>query len=113
MPPPRPRAEPLRRARAPPPTAPSRGGRVQQRVLLSYTAEGTRCELKIRGTALRPDKVLGVDLRSAPPLSLEGGLQLPFGTFDVRYNDGELRIVRTQQGFWGVNRRLEGAGWGA
>ena len=61
MPLPRPRAEPLRRARAPPPTAPSRGGRVQQRVLLSYTAEGTRCELKIRGTALRPDKVLGVD----------------------------------------------------
>jgi hypothetical protein len=51
-------------------------------------------------------QVLGVSLASAPPLRLQGPLELPFGSFEVLYNDGDLRIVKTQQGYWGVNRRL-------
>ena len=80
--------------------------RLQQRVLLSYERDGARVNLKIKGTELRPARVLGMDLSSAPPLTLAGPLSLPFGTFDCLYNDGELRVVKTAQGFWGVNRKL-------
>ena len=57
----------------------------------------------------------GVDLASAPPLKLQGPLAVPFGQFEVLYNDGSLRVVRTQQGYYSVNRRLgpDEEGWGA
>jgi len=80
--------------------------RLQQRVLLTYETDGTRCNIQIRGTSLSAQQVLGVSLASAPPLRLQGPLELPFGSFEVLYNDGDLRIVKTQQGYWGVNRRL-------
>ena len=34
------------------------------------------------------------------------GTPLPFGEFNVLYNDGQMRIVKTQQGYWGVNERF-------
>lgn len=86
--------------------------RLQQRVLLSYVPIGTRCELIVLGAAVAPRTALGVSLRALPPLELKGSLSLPFGSFEVLYNDGQLRAVRTQQGYFGVNRRLpEGESW--
>lgn len=90
------------------------GDAVQQRVCLGYSVEGTRCKLTIAGAGLRLQQVLGVDLGSVPPLELKGGATLPFGEFNVLYNDGQMRIVKTQQGYWGVNERCAaGEGWGA
>jgi len=86
--------------------------RLQQRVLLSYATSGTRCSLTVRGAAFAPRTALGISLRALPPLELRGPLSLPFGSFEVLYNDGQLRAVRTQQGYFGVNRRLpDGASW--
>ena len=85
---------------------------LQQRVLLSYETKGSRVDIKIRGTSIKPATVLGVNLLAAPPLTLEGALSLPFGSFELLYNDGDLRVVKTAQGYWGVNRRLPpGQGW--
>jgi len=85
---------------------------LQQRVLLSYTAIGSRVELQLLGTEFRAGKVLGVDLSAAPPLTLQRDLSLPFGSFEILYNDGSLRVVKTAQGYWGVNKRLPpGEGW--
>jgi len=86
--------------------------RLQQRVLLAYTTSGTRCELTVRGAVVAPRMALGVSLLALPPLTLQGDLSLPFGSFEVLYNDGELRAVRTKQGYFGVNRRLpDGQSW--
>ena len=85
---------------------------LQQRVLLSYETKGSRVDIKICGTSIKPATVLGVNLLAAPPLTLEGGISLPFGSFELLYNDGDLRVVKTAQGYWGVNRRLPpGQGW--
>ena len=35
-----------------------------------------------------------------------GSFKVPFGNFDVLYNDGDIRVVRTIQGYYGVNRRI-------
>lgn len=81
---------------------------LQQRVLLNYEPKGSKVDIKIRGTSIKPAMVLGVNLLAAPPLALEGGLALPFGSFELKYNDGDMRVVKTKQGYWGVNRRLAG-----
>lgn len=88
--------------------------RLQQRVLLSYSVEdgGKRCKLKVAGLALGARKLLGVSFASAPPLTLRGPLELPFGEFECVYNDGNVRVVRTAQGYYSVNRRFPpGDGW--
>ena len=36
----------------------------------------------------------------------EAPFKVPFGNFDVLYNDGDIRVVRTIQGYYGVNRRI-------
>ena len=88
---------------------------LQQRVLLSYGVEdGRRCRLKLSGLRLAPRQLLGVNLSSAPPLTLKGFVEAPFGDFTCLYNDGDVRVVRTVQGFYGVNRRCPaGRGWDA
>ena len=87
--------------------------RLQQRVLLSYTVEdGKRCKVNISGLSLGARKLLGISLASAPPLTLQGMLELPFGEFECLYNDGDIRVVRTAQGYYSVNRRMAiGKGW--
>ena len=86
--------------------------RLQQRVLLSYEYSGNRCNLKIAGTAFRFQQILGVKLNSLQPLTLKGVLEVPFGSFEVLYNDGALRIVRTQQGYYSINRKMDpDEGW--
>ena len=84
------------------------GDRFQQRVLLKYEVDegGTQCTLTLTGAGLAPKTLLGVSLDSVPPLKLEGPLGLPFGTFECLYNDGDVRVVRTAQGYYGVNQRL-------
>jgi hypothetical protein len=88
----------------------------QQRVLLTYEVDaesGRKCSLKIAGVAFKPGQLAGINLASAPPLTVKGLLTLPFGDFECVYNDGSLRVVRTLQGYWSVNRRMpEGNGWG-
>ena len=92
--------------------------RIQQRVLLTYSVddEGRRCKLSIDGASLAARKFLGVSLDAAPPLTIRGITSLPFGEFVCLYNDGDVRIAQTQQGYYSVNRRLDASsseGWGA
>lgn len=49
-------------------------------------------------------------LLSQSPVSLRGPLKAPFGKFEVLYLDDEMRIIRTNQGFYAVNLREE-VGW--
>lgn len=86
---------------------------LQQRVLLTYEVDGSRYNLKIVGAGFNAQKVVGIDVSAAPPLRLQGPLAAPFGQFELLYNDGTLRVIRTQQGYFSVNRRLDPAdGWG-
>lgn len=86
--------------------------RVQQRVLLSYKRSGKQYSLLFKGTAIRLQRVLGVNLRSQQPLTLMPPLELPFGSFELLYIDNELRIVKTQQGFYALNQKMQsGQGW--
>ena len=83
----------------------------EQRVLLDAQAAAppsSRVELTLRGSELRPKTLLGQALDGIlPPLRLQGpkALALPFGSFDIIYVDDTLRVVRTNQGYWGVNVR--------
>ena len=89
---------------------------LQQRVLLSYSVaeDGRRCRLQISGLQLGARQLLGTNLRSTPPLTLKGFVEAPFGDFTCLYNDGDVRVVRTLQGYYGVNRRCpKGRGWDA
>ena len=103
--------------------------------------EPTLVDLKIRGAAFAAKQVLGVSLDSVPVLRLgPGPLEPPFGTFECLYCEGGLetnaldgdmaevcsidglqgygecasiRVVRTQQGYYSVNRRMgPSEGWG-
>ena len=90
------------------------GDSLQQRVLLDYAieADGRSVILNLKGLEVAPRQIAGVSLAAAPPLSLQGPLSLPFGNFECMYNDGDLRVVRTVQGYWSVNKKLAiGEGW--
>ena len=41
------------------------------------------------------------------PLDLQGPLKAPFGTFEIIYLDDTMRITRTGQNFFAVNRRIQ------
>mmetsp|Transcript_33938 Transcript_33938/g.72472 ORF Transcript_33938/g.72472 Transcript_33938/m.72472 type:complete len:253 (-) Transcript_33938:335-1093(-) len=125
----------------------AKGDRLQQRVITSFARRATdplKVDLKIKGAAFLPKQILGISLQSLPPIKLEGGLQPPFGSFEVLYCEGpegppmdvalaepeleavceledlgkygrcaSIRIIRTQQGYFSVNRRMAGGdGWG-
>mmetsp|Transcript_104707 Transcript_104707/g.249317 ORF Transcript_104707/g.249317 Transcript_104707/m.249317 type:complete len:244 (+) Transcript_104707:22-753(+) len=77
-----------------------------QRVFTEYkVTSGSKVELNIKGLGLDPQRVLGYDLPEALKLTLQGPLTLPFGNFEILYLDDEIRIVRTGQGWYSVNRR--------
>jgi len=87
---------------------------VQQRVLLNYEVQddGKSCRLQLRGLELEAKQIAGIDLSAVPPLSLVGLITLPFGDFRCLYNDGDIRVVQTAQGYYSVNRRLDASdGW--
>ena len=82
--------------------------RIEQRVLLKFECTGgNTVNLKVSGTKLVPKRVFGgrISADRLQPPALQGPLTLPFGKFDVLYNDGDLRIVRTGPGYYGVNQR--------
>jgi len=112
-----------------------KGDRLQQRVITSFTRdpyEPTTVDLKIRGAAFIAKQAFGISLESLPPLTLQGVVEPPFGSFEVLYCEGpegppasvldpymefdrraSIRIVRTQQGYYSINRRISGSdGWG-
>lgn len=103
----------------------------------------TKVDLKIRGAAFLPKQLFGISLESVPPLKLQGAVEPPFGSFEVLYCEGpegptaaaalsdqmdavceidelagigacsSIRVVRTQQGYYSINRRMTAAeGWG-
>ena len=81
---------------------------VEQRVILEYERSGNKVDLKVKGLKFAPKTLFGFGLESQ--LTAAGPLALPFGSFDILFNDGDLRIVRTTQGFYSVNeRRRDGA----
>jgi len=90
--------------------------RLEQRVMLSFekTAGSKRVEQKIKGTKIVPLSVLGGRVTDAwaPPLGGTGPLSLPFGSYDLLYNDDRMRIVKTTaglppaQGYYAINERI-------
>lgn len=77
-----------------------------QRVITEYeVASPTSVDLKISGFGLQPRRVLGVQLPDFARFQARGPLSLPFGKFEILYLDDEIRIVRTYQGWYSVNRR--------
>jgi len=77
-----------------------------QRVYTDYEATSpTTVDLKIRGLGFQPQRVLGLQVPEALRFDARGPLSLPFGRFEILYLDEELRIVRTAQGWYSVNRR--------
>ena len=103
----------------------------------------TKVDLKIRGAAFLPKQLLGISLDAVPPLKLQGVFEPPFGAFEVLYCEGpegptsaaalsdqmdavceidelagvgecsSIRVVRTQQGYYSINRRMTAQeGWG-
>ena len=82
---------------------------LEQRVMLSYTKEDRRINLKIIGISVTPIQILGNSIPSNSPLippPLVGDLKLPFGACDLLFNDDDIRIIRTMQGYVSLNRRL-------
>lgn len=85
---------------------------VQQRVVTAFVQDGDAVELTLKGAGARPKRLFGRDAGGGP-LDVVGPLSLPFGSFDVLFNDGDLRVVRTNSGFVSVNvRRMPGGGGG-
>mmetsp|Transcript_25179 Transcript_25179/g.78998 ORF Transcript_25179/g.78998 Transcript_25179/m.78998 type:complete len:271 (-) Transcript_25179:1705-2517(-) len=79
--------------------------RLEQRVLLRYEQDGRKVRMTVRGTSIAPENTLGGRL-NLRPLKLEGPLKVPFGNFEILYNDGELRVIKTGRGNYGVNKRI-------
>jgi hypothetical protein len=80
---------------------------------MSHASASTRAGLNIRIFLIACPclvQVAGFDLLPLPPLSLGLPAALPFGEFEVLYYDGGLRIIRTGQGYMGVNQRIEKSG---
>ena len=44
-------------------------------------------------------------LQTYLPLKIEGPLTAPFGSFEILYLDNDIRIVRTGQGYYAINKR--------
>jgi len=85
---------------------------VQQRVVTAFVQNGDAVELKLKGAGARPKRLFGRDAGGGP-LDVVGPLSLPFGNFDVLFNDGDLRVVRTNSGYVSVNvRRMPDGGGG-
>jgi len=81
--------------------------RVDQRVVTTFVEDPPgRVKLSIKGAGVRPRRVLGRDLPGTP-FDFSGLLTLPFGEFDVLYNDGDLRVVKTGQNYYSVNARKD------
>jgi len=79
---------------------------VEQRVVLRVEAKSdVTVSLSLLGLSVQPGKVLGVDVAWLPPLALQLPAPAPFGEFQILYYDGELRVVRTGQGYLGINSR--------
>jgi len=97
------------------------GDRLQNRVLLDYDVEpvqGRDITAKLTGLKIipknSPKQMAGFSLPDAPPLNLQGPLSVPFGNLECVYNDGDLRVFRTRQGYWIVAKRLpQDDGWDA
>ncbi|MGK3733436.1 MAG: hypothetical protein ACI8RD_009884 [Bacillariaceae sp.] len=51
-------------------------------------------------------KGIPVGILGQNPIDLKGNLNPPFGRFEILYLDNELRIIRTNQNFIAVNRRI-------
>ena len=79
---------------------------VQRVVLNTQAVSATRVRLQLKGTSVQAAKLLNQDASILPPLALSLPASLPFGEFDILFYDGELRVVRTTQGFYGVNVRV-------
>lgn len=52
-------------------------------------------------------KGLVAGLATIYPLSLQGPFTAPFGQFELLYLDNDLRVIRTQQGYYAANIRIE------
>lgn len=74
--------------------------RLQQRVILDYVKDQDDVRLTLRG--------LGGKLEKGPNVQANALFGLPFGRFTVLFNDGDLRVVRTNQGHLSVNLRSLG-----
>lgn len=82
---------------------------VQRVVLKTKALSATRVGLQIKGTSLEAARILNQDVSLwslFPKLDLDLPAALPFGEFEILFYDGELRVVKTAQGYFGVNVRV-------
>eukprot|EP00633_Aureoumbra_lagunensis_P007739 CAMPEP_0197321940 /NCGR_PEP_ID=MMETSP0891-20130614/67135_1 /TAXON_ID=44058 ORGANISM="Aureoumbra lagunensis, Strain CCMP1510" /NCGR_SAMPLE_ID=MMETSP0891 /ASSEMBLY_ACC=CAM_ASM_000534 /LENGTH=214 /DNA_ID=CAMNT_0042814059 /DNA_START=98 /DNA_END=742 /DNA_ORIENTATION=+ len=87
----------------PPSWLPFKEDSIEQRVILGYEQQDDLVDLTLQGIGLRPIKLFGNSINrqlTTPKVTL------PFGQFRILFNDGDLRVVQTQQGFFSVNERL-------
>jgi hypothetical protein len=97
-------------------------GRVLQKVVTQASAtpdQPCRVNLVLKGLEFSADNTSEAEEeetrsteKSSPwpnwlsqPLKLSGPASLPFGSFTIMYLDDELRIVRTNQGYYAMNER--------
>ena len=78
---------------------------VQQRVITGFTQSDETVTLVLKGAGVRPRRVFGKDVGERT-FDGVGPLSLPFGEFTVLYNDGDVRCVRTGQGYLSVNVKM-------
>lgn len=77
-----------------------------QRVITEYRAKSpTEVELTVRGLGVAPGKIMGMELPEALKIDAIGPIGLPFGNFQILYQDDEIRITRTDQGWYSVSQR--------
>ena len=78
---------------------------VEQRVVCSFVESSPGdVKLTLKGAGVKPRRVFERDL-DVGPFEAIGPLSLPFGDFRVLFNDGDLRVVKTGQGYFSVNMR--------
>jgi len=82
-----------------------------QVVISARAVSPTRIGMKVKGTRAVPRNFAGVDVSRLPPLKVDLPFNPPFGEFEVLFCDGDIRVVKTGQGYLGVNRRVRE--WGA
>jgi hypothetical protein len=106
-------------------------GGVESRVLQKVCCEGSATQnnpkvvdLKVTGVEILGmnggDDLVGGDNRSMKtflngpaallernPVKLQGPLTAPFGKFEILYLDDDMRVTKTFQGFFAVNKRDE------
>lgn len=82
--------------------------KLEQRVLLTFKKSSTEFPIsvkqKVRGLKFAPQKMLGGLINDdwAPALSGRSLVGVPFGAYQIIYNDGVMRVLKANRGYYGI-----------